>query len=110
MNNFVMLSLFGKKDELFSYVLNMFNQNQHMKEDEFYILFMIKSGNINQLIKEKKDLLYREFYSILYILLDNYEYFDEFNVNLFFESLLKSDSEYVYSLYNIEKMGCIFYT
>lgn len=93
--NFFFFSIFGRKEDLFNYISTIFEENPKYKEDDLYILFMIKSGNISQLMKEKKDYLYSNFFSILCLLIQNYEYFDDVNVSLFLKQLNDSESNYV---------------
>jgi hypothetical protein len=99
--NFVFFSIFGRKEDTYNYISTIFEENPKLKDDNLYILFMIKSGKITQLIKEKKEFLYNNFYSIFLLLIQNYDYFDDINVNLFFEQLLRAESKYVIYLFII---------
>lgn len=93
--NFIFLSVFGKQEDIYNYILEIFKENSELKQSEFYILFMIRSGQIKNLVIEQKDILFQNFYFIFLILLENLEYFYDINVHLFFETLLFTESTYV---------------
>jgi hypothetical protein len=93
--NFMFLSVFGKQEDIFNYLLEIFKENPDYKKDFFYILFMIRSGNITQLITEQKDFLFQNFYNLFCLLIENLEFFYDMNILFLFEMMLKTDSIYV---------------
>ena len=99
--NFIFLSILGKQEDIFDYLLETFNENPEQKKTDFYIFFMIRSGRINQLISEHSDYLFQKFYYLFVILIENLDYFYDMNVILFFEIMLKKDSVYVRSIFLI---------
>jgi len=93
--NFIILSVFGKQEDIFNYLLGIFKENHEYKKDFFYILFMIRSGNITQLIEEQKDFLFQNFYNLFCLLIENLEFFYDMNILFLYEKMLKTDSIYV---------------
>jgi len=98
--NLLFYSIFSKKEDIFNYILKIYEANPHYKEDDLFILFMIKSGNITQLIKEKSEFIFSNFFIILCLLIDNYEYFDRNSITTFFTNLNSVESKLVKYLHN----------
>lgn len=92
--NFAFFSIFAKKEDIYNYISAIFEQSPTYKTQDFYIIFMLKSGKISKLIKERTDYLYMNFYSFIFIILTNFDMLEETNISLFLNSLLKAESEY----------------
>jgi hypothetical protein len=94
-SNLLFFSLFGNKEDIFMYISTIFEENPHFKEDDFYLLFMIKSGSIKKLVSEKSDYIFNNFSKIFVMLIQNYEYFESNCINSFMKFLRETDSSKV---------------
>eukprot|EP00340_Litonotus_pictus_P006652 CAMPEP_0170527742 /NCGR_PEP_ID=MMETSP0209-20121228/13212_1 /TAXON_ID=665100 ORGANISM="Litonotus pictus, Strain P1" /NCGR_SAMPLE_ID=MMETSP0209 /ASSEMBLY_ACC=CAM_ASM_000301 /LENGTH=1409 /DNA_ID=CAMNT_0010818475 /DNA_START=216 /DNA_END=4445 /DNA_ORIENTATION=+ len=105
MENLITISLFGSKDDLFNMVKIYFDNNNHLKNSELYILFMIKQGNTSLLVKDCSKFINDNFMKILIILFENQEsFFSEELIKKFLSSILKKKYKFSLSVIMISKI------
>jgi hypothetical protein len=92
LKDLMFLSLFSEPHELYNYMLSFYDQQE---KDDLYILLMLKAGNIENLVKENKDYIYKNFFSLIYLLLENIQKFGEENLKYLLNLLLSEESKYV---------------
>jgi hypothetical protein len=93
LKNLIFYSIFAKPNELYSYILSFYDEGG--RKDDLYMLLMLKSGNLETLVKEQKDYLYEKFYTLLFLLLENINHFSEELIKTFLQYLLRENSQYV---------------